>query len=312
MSTATNISPLQSRLFGEFFDPVDMIGTFPAETTVAEVNRRSAEHRLRFPLWTDSRCTLAEHFAVMDYAPASARFGAIVDNVTGMNWELPDGRHVRVGERVIKSATGYDLQRFLLHGDGRYGKATDYVLRLRPIGGETLNGRFTGNEGALEKVRQTLRASSWNHWIDSVNLIIQEVREPQIEVKVDCLPGETRIFQKFFAEVAEKAGASFALLTAAPEVFWPQFSLKCLPGQVAELALRCVDTMGGCARGLLINGAVLVSPGNVLDADLLGGLREIVEPHGGHPLGLASELMPCPVESEKRWIKTLEDAWRNL
>jgi len=50
----------------------------------------------------------------------------------GMNWRLPDGRIVRVGERVVKTTTGYDWFRFLLHTSHRFGHATDYASRLQP------------------------------------------------------------------------------------------------------------------------------------------------------------------------------------
>jgi hypothetical protein len=309
VSVTNPVETAKPRLFEEFFDPVDMIACFPADTPLAEVNRRAAEHGLRFPLFTDPARTLAEHFAVLDYAPASARFGAITDNVTGMNWQLPGGRRVRVGERVIKSATGYDLQRFLLHVDGRYGQATDYVLRLRPVGGEVTRGQFAGGAETLEKVRQELRRSSWNHWIDSVVLVIAEQTEPRLEVSVDCLDGESAIFREFFQSLAESAGAGFVPSAESPEPFLPAFSVKCVRRQVAEVASLCVERLGGSARGLVISGAVLVNPVREIDPELIRELRETVEPHGGHLLGLDQ---PELSDSEGGWAQTLEDLWSNL
>ena len=75
------------------------------------------------------------------FASASSRFGPYCDNIMGMNWKLRDGHVVRIGERVVKSTTGYDLLRFLLNSDGRFGEPVDFVLRLRPDCGTS--GVFT-------------------------------------------------------------------------------------------------------------------------------------------------------------------------
>ncbi len=304
--TASVIDP-ETRLFRPFLDPVDMVGLFPAETSVAEVNREAARHGLRFPLFLDPQRTLREHFAIMDYAPASARFGAVVDNVPGMNWNLPGGRRVRVGERVIKSATGYDLLRFLLHADDRYGQAAEYVLRLRPLAGETFQGIFRGDAEALANVVKTLRGSSWNHWIDAVEWVFSD-EEPWLGVTVDCLAGESRKFAEFFSKVAESGGAEFSAESAETIPGLPRFSIKSLPGRVGTLAGECQESLGGQIRALPLNGVLLVYPGREPDDDGLRNLREHVEGQGGHILGLPQ----TPDESETPWSTTLEDAWRNL
>ena len=91
----------------------------PAESSAADIRARIGKHPLRFPLILDLHATLEEQVAASGFAPASSRFGPYCDNIMGMNWQLPAGRIVRIGERVVKSTTGYDWFRFLLPGDGR-------------------------------------------------------------------------------------------------------------------------------------------------------------------------------------------------
>ena len=122
----------EERLFEPFIDATDGVLCLPAGSDEAEIERLAGLHGLRFPLLHDRGAPLCDQVAASPFAPASSRFGPYCDNITGMNWELPDGRRVRIGERVVKSTTGYDLLRFLLGTVGRYGRPVDYVLRLRP------------------------------------------------------------------------------------------------------------------------------------------------------------------------------------
>lgn len=328
-----------ARLFPKFLDPVDMVGCFPAAATLAEVNRAAAAHGLRFPLVADPGRTLAEHMAALEYAPASARFGPYADNVPGMNWRLPSGRRVRIGERVVKSATGYDLLRFLLHSDGRFGAAADYVLRLRPVGGEAFGGRFVGAAETLAAVAGTLRGTSWNHWCDRMDLVVAGVgdgddagdgaRRAWIEVAGECLAGEREIFLEFLRGVATAAGAGLVADAAdaadqsdmadpakGGRCGLPAFCLKTTPGRVAALAGRCVEALAGTARGLLLNGVVLAYPAGPVVPASFDELRAAVVPAGGHVFGTAVAAAAAgtgaPSRLEAAWATALETEWRGL
>ena len=104
----------EERLFEPFMDAVDGILCVPATSTAGRVNDEAVSHGLRFPLFVDRQAPLSQQVAASPYAPASSRFGPYCDNITGMNWEMADGRRVRIGERVVTSTTGYDLFRFVL------------------------------------------------------------------------------------------------------------------------------------------------------------------------------------------------------
>jgi len=299
------------RLFTEFLDPVDMTGVFPAEMILEEINRVAGEAGLRFPLVCAMGATLPEHVRVVDHAPASSRFGPYVDNVLGMNWKLPSGRMARIGERVVKTTTGYDLMRFLLHTGADLGRPTHFVLRLRPLGGATLMGEFTGDDEALRAVEATLREDSWNHWIDRIDLLVGWSEAARLQVAVDCMRGESERFEAYFGQVAERAEAAFAKVPSLAESELPHFSVKGLPGEAARTARRCVEALGGHARALLLTGSVHVYPDKEAKTDWIQTLEEELGAIGGHLLGNVPG-MRAGGDEETQWIQQMEEEWKRL
>jgi FAD/FMN-containing dehydrogenase len=297
-----------SRLFTPFFDEIDMIGSFDAEMTLGEVNRIAGEHGLCFPLVLDPDASIAAHMAAAEFAPASARFGAYVDNLPGMNWELPGGQRMRLGERVVKSTTGYDLFRFLLHSEGRYGRATEYVLRLRPASAETLTGKFEGE--TLRDVVRAISRSIWSHWIDRIEWVTNGVAS-HLEISAGVLPGESGIFEEYFLKIAKTSGSSWSTTEASPLPGLPSWTIKCLPSDACSLAADCATATGGAARALPTAGVVLVYPESAAAPVFIDALRQRVEQIGGHLFG--QQIPPRnPSEEEARWTTRLEEEWRTL
>ncbi len=311
MLSESGITQDGSRLFTRFFDPVDMIACFAADTPLKEVNQAAAEHGLRFPLVLDPELTVQEHFGAAEYAPASARFGAYIDNVPGMNWQLPSGSRVRVGERVVKSSTGYDLTRFLLHAGNLYGHATDYVLRLRPLGGESCTGVFTGDADRLTAVGDLLRVSSWNHWIDRIDQFADGSGRSWIEVEADCQAGEAPAFVDFFMGVAAACGAEFIETPPSGPAGLPDFTIKSTPAMLPGLSAICIGALGGHTRALLQNGLLLVNPQRPPHPQFLTEIRNAVEPLGGHIFGRLTPEREASSQ-EAAWIQYLEEEWGSL
>ncbi len=304
-------------LFPPFFDPVDMIGLFSSNSPLQDVLNTAEAYGLTFPLLFDPAVSLSGHMACSDYAPASARFGPFVDNVIGMNWQLPSGRVVRIGERVVKSTTGYDLLRFLLHSDGRYGQGKDYVLRLRPLAPSSVQLRFDGDATALFKLHQRLALGAWAHWLDRVDEIYRAGEAPFIEVESRCLKGEEELFLDYFRSTALEAGCRIAEAESTP-LKMPVLSIKSTANTVDSLALRCCERFGTTCRALLFNGVVLV---DLAVGDLnafkqsheifLNALAKEVESYGGHLMGAAAP-QPSVNPLERDWSARIEKAWGNL
>jgi len=310
VTTAPGIATDGSRLFTPFFDEIDMIGSFDADTTLGEVNRLAGEHGLCFPLVLDPSASIADHMAAAEFAPTSARFGAYVDNLPGMNWELPGGQRMRLGERVVKSTTGYDLFRFLLHSGGHYGRATEYVLRLRPASAEIIAGKFEGDPDALRSAVRPVSRSSWSHWIDRIEWVTNG-RASHLEISAGVLPGESGIFEEFFSAMGKSSGSSWISTESPPLPGLPSWTIKCLPSEAASLAIECATATGGVARALPTNGVVLVYPEGATDPGFIETLRQRVEHVGGHLFG--RHIAPRdPSAEEARWTTRLEEEWKNL
>jgi len=161
------------RLFVPFFDTVDGVICVSADTTNGQLEAAVAGSRFRFPLVLDRGASLREQVAASPHAPAASRFGQWCDNLVGMNWRLPDGRTVRVGERVVKSTTGYDLMRFLLASGNRFGTPIDYVIRLRPAEPTYKTFWLDGDCDRLADAARRIILSDWTHWLDSIDAMAE-------------------------------------------------------------------------------------------------------------------------------------------
>ncbi len=197
-------------LFEPFFDEIDGSLCGPASMNADDLRQRVGPHTFRFPLWLDPHASLREQLAASGYASASSRFGPFCDNIMGMNWKLPDGRVVRIGERVVKSTTGYDLLRFFLQSDGRMGEPVDLVVRLRPDFGAS--GRFLlrGASSALEEAVRRLVATCWIHWFDAVDVRYDEANVAgELVLMLNCPEFEWPTYEAYVGAFAAEAGLSW-------------------------------------------------------------------------------------------------------
>ena len=304
------------RLFESFLDEVDGVLCVSAEATEREVARLAEPHGLRFPLWLDPMEPLHANIGAADYAPASSRFGPFGDNITGMNWQLPDGRLVRVGERVVKSTTGYDLLRFLLGSGDRFGQAKDYVLRLRPLCDRDGAFFLAGPEHALEQAVAEILHGPFLHWLDSVDCLAGKDQAALLRVGVHCPGAEFRVFADYVAslaakhalDVGEKSGSE-----PAPDGL-PDLALKTTPDQVIPLCRDLASHGEIRCTGLCYPGVVHVHLQNA--ADPVAAVAAIVhhnatrlEQAGGDWISRHA-VRPVGSEEEARWVRGLLAEWK--
>lgn len=171
-SSVSSETDASERLFSHFIDPLDAVACVPATSKLEALTKSFAKVGLRLPLMFDPGETILDHVLASNYSPASSRFGGWCDNIIGMNWRLTSGKVVRIGERVVKSTTGYDLQKFLLSSGNRFGQAIDYVVRLRPTAANHRTHCITGNAERLQDLAAEILRSDWTHWFDSIDWII--------------------------------------------------------------------------------------------------------------------------------------------
>jgi len=255
----TDDEPSVPRTFEPFIDAIDGVMCCPATITTAELRSQAAVHGLRFPLILDAHKPLREQVASSGFAPASSRFGPFCDNITGMNWKLPNGRIVRIGERVVKSTTGYDLLRFLLNSSGHFGEPVDFVVRLRPDCGTTYLFSLTGSCESVSQAAAAMLATCWLHWFDSVDVVVEGRQEwCRLRITLNCPAHESAVYAEHLSSFAAKHelllhSESIALV---PADGCPDFVLKTTPDQVIPLARRVAVENDVTCVALCYNGAV--------------------------------------------------------
>lgn len=299
----------QERLFEHFMDPVDGVLCLPAESNAADIAKLATPLGWRFPLWLDPMLALREQVRCSSHAPASSRFGPYCDNITGMNWLLPDGRTVRMGERVVKSTTGYDMLRFLLGSGDRYGRPLDYVLRLRPLCDASQTWHFQGERSSLDRAISAILHSSWIHWLESFDAIVDG--QASLRAAVHCPGGEIEVFEEFFAGLAKDHGLEIqtSAVSEFPAVGLPDFVVKTTVDQVLPTAfdlgtnpgVRCVAI---CSSGVVLG--YVSDPGSILN--LLQPLESGLHTEGGDWRSRhVADRSPSPPESD--WLATLRKEW---
>ena len=296
----------QERFFEHFIDPVDGVLCLPAASDGAAIECEASPHGLRFPLLLDRTAPLCEQVASSPVAPASSRYGPYCDNITGMNWELPDGRRVRVGERVVKSTTGYDLLRFLLASGSRYGRALDYVLRLRPACDTSLRFYLSGEVNSLRSALKALLHSSWMHWLDSVDLVTGD--SPFLRVAVHCPSLELDAYRSFLAAFSKSF--SLALESSADPALdgCPDLVVKTSPELVADTALSLAKHAGAKCVALCSCGVVhAFLPDSGAIGEIVRPIESALHAIGGH--WQSRHVSPAPSLLEAPWIATLRKEW---
>ncbi len=228
-------------LLSQYFDDVDGTCCVPATATLVELSAVYAPLPFRFPLLLDQKSSLAEHVAATGFSPASSRFGPWCDNIMGMNWQLPGGRVVRIGERVVKSTTGYDLFRFLLHTDGRFGMPLDFAIRLRPDCGSHHVLLADGPSRSVRQAVQQILSTSWMHWLDSIDVLIPLSSEHQtLRLSLNCPAEEQSVYQTWISSVCRQNGLAVKPPASSNSLFdgLPDFVVKASPESVLDLAMQ--------------------------------------------------------------------------
>ena len=133
------------------YEPADLTLTVGAGMRMADLSSMVAEHGQWLPLDPPGVATGTVGGMVASGLSGSLRsaYGAVRDNVLGLQCVTGEGRLLNVGGRVVKNVAGYDLVRLLTGSRGSLGVITAVSLRLFPLPEADRTLRFTGGLGDL-------------------------------------------------------------------------------------------------------------------------------------------------------------------
>lgn len=117
------------------FRKEDMTVTVESGIVFADLNAALKKHGLFFPPDPASGevCTIGGMVAENASGMRAVKYGTTSDYLLGLKVVLPDGRIAQIGNRAMKTASGYDLVHLFNRSEGTLGVITEITLRLRPL-----------------------------------------------------------------------------------------------------------------------------------------------------------------------------------
>jgi glycolate oxidase len=100
-----------------------------------QLGKELAEHGLFFPpdpVSLDS-CTIGGNIAECAGGPRAMKYGVTGNYVTGIVAVLPDGTISRMGGKLLKNVTGYDLINLIIGSEGTLAIVTEAIIKVLPL-----------------------------------------------------------------------------------------------------------------------------------------------------------------------------------
>jgi len=100
-----------------------------------QLGKELAKHDLFFPpdpVSLDS-CTIGGNIAECAGGPRAMKYGVTRNYVTGIVAVLPDGTASRMGGKLLKNVTGYDLINLIIGSEGTLAIVTEAILKVLPL-----------------------------------------------------------------------------------------------------------------------------------------------------------------------------------
>jgi glycolate oxidase FAD binding subunit len=295
--------------FEPYLDPVDLSACVTAETQVSSLNARLAAEGAYWPL--EGSLPLGGLFLGQRYCPRSFRYGGLGDNVLGLAWRLPNGTRVDLGGRVVKNVAGFELLRFLCASQGRFGRPELLVLRLRPKPEAERVLKLRGPLSRLRDVARAIRASSWTHAIDALDL----EADTQSAGLILAFSGKPAVLPLFDAQChawAEPEALDLEPLASLPaRSSAPWARVQAPLDEIPLLAAEWLQRYGGRLNAHLGQGYLNIEAIDTNEEGCLQGLHELhqrLSALGGHCEHPSLEPEPSAPQArwEAEWLKKLE------
>jgi glycolate oxidase len=140
----------------------DAIAIVEPGVITAELKRAAREQKLFYPPDPASfeHCTIGGNVATNAGGPRCLKYGVTRNYVTGLEVALVGGDVLRIGGRVHKNKTGFDLISLFVGSEGMLGIVTEITVKLLPLppARATLSASFNSMPEAAAMVQQIFAA----------------------------------------------------------------------------------------------------------------------------------------------------------
>jgi len=116
-------------------DKDNMMVTTETGIITEQLGKELAKHRLFFPpdpVSLDS-CTIGGNIAECAGGPRAMKYGVTRNYVTGIVAVLADGTVSRMGGKLLKNVTGYDLINLIVGSEGTLAVVTEATIKVLPL-----------------------------------------------------------------------------------------------------------------------------------------------------------------------------------
>jgi glycolate oxidase len=140
----------------------DAIAIVEPGVITAQLKRAAREQKLFYPPDPASfeQCTIGGNVATNAGGPRCLKYGVTRNYVTGLGVVLASGDVLRIGGRVHKNKTGFDLISLFVGSEGMLGIVTEITVKLLPLppARATLSASFNSMSEAAAMVQQIFAA----------------------------------------------------------------------------------------------------------------------------------------------------------
>lgn len=175
-------------------DGVNQMAVVEAGVTLMDFARAVEEEGLYFPPHPgDESAFMGGLIATNAGGSRAVKYGVIRNYVCGLEVVIPKGKVIRMGGKLMKSSTGYNLLNLMIGSEGTLGVITEAVIRLMPFpeASRTLIIPYNDLDDAIESVPLLLKKKILPMAVEFIPKEVIRVTEDYLKKRWPCVEGET-------------------------------------------------------------------------------------------------------------------------